>query len=192
MRTSEIKRVTKETDIDLFICLDGGKNIEIDTGLGFFDHMLTSLCVHAGFDIKLKVSGDLNVDCHHTVEDTGIVLGQAINKALGDKRGIARFADAYIPMDESLSFCAVDISGRPYLVFDAEFKNQFIGTFDTCMIEEFMHALSVSANMTLHIKNVYGADDHHKAESMFKALAYCLRQAVFVRGNEIMSSKGML
>jgi imidazoleglycerol-phosphate dehydratase len=191
MRNSEIKRVTKETDISMLLDIDGGK-VSIETGLGFFDHMLTSLCVHAGFSITLKAKGDLNVDCHHTVEDVGIVFGQALNKALGDKKGIVRFGSAYIPMDEALSFCALDISGRPFLVFDAEYKNQFIGTFDTCMIEEFMRALSVNAGITLHIKNLYGADDHHKAESVFKALAYALRQAVTVRGTEIMSSKGSL
>lgn len=192
MRDAEIKRVTKETYINLKLCLDGGKNILIDTGLGFFDHMLKSLCVHAGFDITLKVKGDLEVDCHHTVEDTGIVLGQALAQALGDKKGIVRFGSAFIPMDEALSFCALDISSRPYLVFKAEFKNQFIGTFDTCMIEEFFRALAVSAGITLHIENKYGTDDHHKAESMFKALAYSLRQAVAVRGDQIMSSKGSL
>lgn len=192
MREEKIKRVTKETDIDLKLNLDGKGIADIDTGLGFFDHMLTSLCMHAAFDITLKVKGDLQVDCHHTVEDVGIVFGQALNKALGDKKGIVRFGSAHIPMDESLSFCALDISGRPYIVFEAEFKNQFIGSFDTCMIEEFFRALSVSGGITLHIKNIYGADDHHKAESMFKAFAYSLRQAVAVRGDGIISSKGVL
>jgi imidazoleglycerol-phosphate dehydratase len=126
------------------------------------------------------------------VEDVGIVLGQALIKALGDKKGIKRFGSALIPMDESLSFCALDISGRAYLVFEARFKNQFIGAFDTCMIEEFFRAFSTSGALTLHIKNLYGGDDHHKAESMFKALAYALRKAVKIRGNAIMSSKGIL
>lgn len=192
MRVSEIKRKTTETDISVKLNLDGSGNVKVETGLGFFDHMLTAMFVHSGFDIELSVKGDLQVDSHHTVEDTGIVLGQALQKALGDKKGIVRFSDCYIPMDESLSFCAIDISGRPYLVFDAEFKNQFIGAFDTCMIEEFMRAFSVNASVTLHIKNVYGADDHHKAESMFKALAYCLKSAAAVKGDRIMSSKGVL
>lgn len=192
MRTSHIKRVTKETDIDLKLNLDGGENVQIETGVGFFDHMLTSLCVHAGFDISLKVKGDLQVDCHHTVEDTGIALGQAFNQAIGDKRGIVRFGDKNIAMDEALSFCALDISGRPFLVFKADFNNQFIGNFDTCMIEEFFRAFAMTANITLHINNVYGSDDHHKAESMFKAFAYSLRQAVRVKGTQIMSSKGSL
>jgi len=191
MREAQVKRTTKETDILLDINLDGGK-VEIETGIGFFDHMLTSMFVHAGFGVTLKVKGDLEVDCHHTVEDTGIVLGQAITKVLGDKKGITRFGSAYIPMDEALSFCALDISGRPYLVFDAKFNNQFIGNFDTCMIEEFFRALAMTANITLHIKNVYGADDHHKAESMFKSLAYSLKQAVKISGDKILSSKGML
>lgn len=191
MRTAEIKRVTKETDIYLNLNLNGGK-VEIETGLGFFDHMLTSMFTHSGFGVTLKVKGDLEVDCHHTIEDTGIVIGQALEKALGDKKGITRFANTYIPMDEALSFCALDISGRPYLVFDAKFNNQFIGAFDTCMIEEFFRAFAMTAKLTLHIKNVYGDDDHHKAESMFKALAYSLKSAVKISGNKIMSSKGIL
>ncbi|NLK17704.1 MAG: imidazoleglycerol-phosphate dehydratase HisB [Clostridiales bacterium] len=192
MRSAEIKRATKETDIYLKLCLDGGRQIEVDTGIPFFDHMLTSLATHAGFDIELKAKGDLGVDCHHTVEDVGIVLGKALSKALGDKKGIARFGCSFIPMDEALSFCALDICSRPYLVFKAEFKNQFIGNFDTCMVEEFFRAFAVSGGITLHIENKYGADDHHKAESMFKALAYSLRQAVAIRGDGVMSSKGAL
>jgi len=179
MRSAEVKRTTKETDIYLKLCLDGGKQIEVNTGVPFFDHMLTSLCTHAGFDALLKAKGDLEVDCHHTVEDVGIVFGQALAKALGDKKGIARFGSAFIPMDEALSFCALDI-------------NQFIGNFDTCMVEEFFRAFAVSGGITLHIENKYGADDHHKAESMFKALAYSLRQAVEIRGDAVMSSKGTL
>lgn len=191
MREAQVIRTTKETDIKLNLNLDGGE-IAVETGLGFFDHMLTSLFTHAGFGATLTAKGDLQVDCHHTVEDVGIVLGQALVKALGDKKGIKRFGSAHIPMDESLSFCALDISGRAYLVFEAEFKNQFIGNFDTCMIEEFFRALSTSAALTLHIKNLYGGDDHHKAESMFKALAYSLRKAVKIRGNAVMSSKGII
>lgn len=192
MRETKINRKTKETDIELYLNIDGGNTVEIDTGIPFFDHMLCSLSVHGGFDIKLKAKGDLEVDCHHTVEDVGIVLGQAMAEILGDKKGIARFGSALIPMDEALSFCAIDFSGRPYLVFGAEFKNQFIGNFDTCMIEEFFRAFSSSALATLHIKNIYGSDDHHKVESMFKALAYSLKQAISITGKEIMSSKGTL
>ncbi len=192
MRTAEIKRVTKETDISLTLGLDGGGEVSVETGVGFLDHMLNSMLLHAGFSAALRVKGDLHVDCHHTVEDCGIVLGQALSKALGDKKGITRFASAYIPMDEALSFCALDISGRPFLVFEAQFKNQFIGNFDTCMVEEFFRAFAMTAGITLHIKNVYGADDHHKAESMFKAAAYSLRKAVKIRGGGIPSAKGVL
>jgi imidazoleglycerol-phosphate dehydratase len=192
MRTSEIKRVTKETDIYLNLDIDGGGEVSVNTGIGFLDHMLNSLFLHGGFSAQLDVKGDLHVDCHHTVEDCGIVFGQALSKALGDKKGIKRFGSAYIPMDEALSFCALDISGRPYLVFDAQFKNQFIGNFDTCMIEEFFRAFAMTADITLHIKNVYGSDDHHKAESMFKALAYALRKAVKIRGGGVPSAKGVL
>lgn len=192
MRTAEIKRTTKETDIYLKLDLDGKGEVCADTGVGFLDHMLNSLFLHANFNAEIKVKGDLHVDCHHTVEDCAIVLGQALTQALGGKKNIKRFASAYIPMDESLSFCAIDISGRPYLVFEAEFKNQFIGNFDTCMVEEFLRAFAMTANITLHIKNVYGADDHHKAESMFKALAYSLRQALTISGEGIPSAKGVL
>lgn len=192
MRTVELNRKTAETDISLKLNLDGTGIAHIDTGLGFFDHMLTSFAVHSRIDLSLTVVGDLQVDSHHTVEDTGLVLGSAIAKALGDKKGIERFADVHIPMDETLSFCAIDISGRPFLVFDAEFKNQFMGTFDTGHIEEFMRAFSMSGSITLHIKNIYGNDDHHKAESMFKALAHCIRKAKAITSDKILSSKGVL
>ena len=192
MRTVKIKRETKETNIELELNLDGSGVNNISTGLDFFDHMLSGFAVHSGFDINLKAKGDLKVDCHHTVEDTGIVLGQAINSALGDKKGITRFADSFIPMDETLSFCALDISGRPYLVFDAKFERQFAGDFETAVTEEFFRALSTNANLTLHIKNIYGTNDHHKIESIFKSVARALRTATKICGNKIPSSKGSL
>lgn len=192
MRNCELKRETKETSIDLKLNLDGtGKN-SISTGIDFFDHMLTGFAVHSGFDIELKVKGDLKVDCHHTVEDTGIVLGQAINTALGKKEGISRFAESFIPMDETLSFCAVDISGRPFLVFDAAFKRQFAGDYETAVTEEFFRALAINANLTLHIKNIYGSNDHHKIESIFKAAARALKIASRITGTAVPSSKGVL
>jgi len=192
MRKYEINRQTKETEIDLKLNLDGSGNCKISTGIDFFDHMLNSFAVHSGFDIELKVKGDLKVDCHHTVEDTGIVLGQAIDFALKDKRGIARFGESFVPMDEVLSFCVVDVCGRPFLVFDAEFKRQFAGDLETATIEEFFRAFAVNANITLHIKNYYGANDHHKIESMFKAAARALKAAVKTDGDKIPSSKGKL
>lgn len=192
MRNCELIRETKETYIDLKLNLDGiGKN-SIFTGIDFFDHMLLGFAVHSGFDIDLKVKGDLKVDCHHTVEDTGIALGQAINTALGKKTGITRFAESFIPMDETLSFCAVDISGRPFLVFDAEFKRQFAGDYETAVTEEFFRALAANANLTLHIKNIYGSNDHHKIESIFKAVARALKIAAAITGDRVPSSKGTL
>lgn len=155
--------------------------------------MLTALTVHGGFDLKLKCDGDLYVDGHHTVEDCGIVLGKALAEALGDKSGIVRFGSAYVPMDEALSFCAVDISGRPYLVFDAEFTDDRTGTFDNCLTEEFFRALAFNAGITLHVKNVYGRNDHHKIESMFKAVAYALKTAVRKNSDgSVVSTKGTL
>ena len=192
MRKYEINRQTKETEIDLKINLDGTGNNKISTGIDFFDHMLTSFSVHSGFDIELKVKGDLKVDCHHTVEDTGIVLGQAFSSAIKDKRGIARFGSCFIPMDETLSFCAADVSGRAFLVFDAEFKRQFAGDLETATVEEFFRAFTINANITLHIKNYYGTNDHHKIESMFKAMARTLKDAVKVTGDKVPSSKGKL
>ena len=192
MRKYEINRQTKETEIYLKLNLDGSGNNKISTGIDFFDHMLTSFSIHSGFDIELKVKGDLKVDCHHTVEDTGIVLGQALNFALSDKRGIARFGSCFIPMDETLSFCAVDVGGRAFLIFDAEFKRQFAGDLETATMEEFFRAFTVNANVTLHIKNYYGTNDHHKIESMFKAMARALKDAVKITSDKIPSSKGKL
>ncbi|MDO4730514.1 MAG: imidazoleglycerol-phosphate dehydratase HisB [Clostridia bacterium] len=190
-RTATITRETKETSITVSIDLDGGLT-QIETGVGFFDHMLTAFATHSGFSLKVKTTGDLFVDCHHTVEDTGIVLGQAFKKALGTEP-VKRFADAYIPMDESLSFCAVDISSRPYLVFDANFPQSQIGDFDACMVKEFFTAFAFNAGITLHMKNLYGDNSHHIAESLFKAFAYCMKKAT--RLNEdgrLMSTKGIL
>lgn len=193
MRTAEITRKTKETDIKIKLNLDGSGTPDIDTGIGFFDHMLTALCVHGGFDMEISCSGDLNVDGHHTVEDVGIALGKAFAEALSDKSGIVRYGSAFIPMDEALGFCALDISARPFLVFNAEFTNEKIGEYDSCLTEEFMRAFAFNAGITLHLRSEYGKNDHHIAEALFKALAYALRTAV--KKNEsgkAVSTKGTL
>lgn len=191
MRKADISRKTKETDISASLNLDGGE-VKINTGIGFLDHMLTALGVHGGFGLTLDAKGDLNVDGHHTAEDVGIVLGKAFCEALGDKGGIVRYGSAFIPMDESLGFCAVDISGRPFLVFNAEFTNEKIGELDTCLIEEFMRAFAFNAGITLHLRCEYGKNDHHKAEALFKALAYALKAATRQNSGEIVSTKGVL
>lgn len=190
-RQSNITRKTKETDISASLKLDGG-DVKISTGIGFLDHMLTALGVHGGFGLTLDAKGDLYVDGHHTAEDVGIVLGKAFCEALGDKGGIVRYGSAFIPMDEALGFCAVDISGRPFLVFNAEFVNEKIGELDTCLIEEFMRAFAFNAGITLHLRCEYGKNDHHKAEALFKALAYALKTAVKPNSGEIVSTKGVL
>lgn len=191
MRRAEITRNTKETEIALTLDLEGGAR-QIDTGIGFFDHMLNSFAVHAGFGLSVKCRGDLEVDGHHTVEDVGIVLGQALAEILGDKRGIARFGSAYVPMDEALGFCALDCSGRPYLVIDAPMPQAMCGQYDTCLTVEFMRALAMNAGLTLHLKSMYGDNAHHITEALFKALARALRQAVALTGGEILSAKGVL
>lgn len=191
MRQAALHRVTRETDIDLTLCLEGGE-VRVDTGIGFFDHMLTALARHGGLGLTVKAVGDLQVDCHHTVEDTGIVLGQALREALGDCRGIVRFADCRIPMDEALASCALDIGGRAFLHFDADFTNPSVGGYDCCMTEEFFRALSSNAGLTLHLTVEYGKNDHHKIEALYKAFARCLRAAAEVRGTEIPSTKGVL
>ena len=191
MRKAEIARKTKETDITLTLDLDGG-NRQIDTGIGFFDHMLGSFAVHGGFGLSIRCKGDLQVDGHHTVEDCGIVLGQAIAQCLSDKAGIARFGQAFVPMDEALGFCALDISGRPYLVFDAPMPQPMCGQYDTCLTVEFMRALAVNAGLTLHLKCEYGDNAHHITEALYKALARALRQAVAVTGGGVLSAKGVL
>lgn len=190
---SVIERKTKETDIRAELSAYGSSKADIDTGIGFFDHMLTALTVHGGFDLKLTCKGDLNVDGHHTVEDCGIVLGKALAEELQDKSGIVRFGSAFIPMDEALSFCSVDISGRPYLVFNAEFRDDRTGGFDNCLTEEFFRAFAFNAGITLHIRNEYGKNDHHKIESIFKAVAYALKQAVKKNDDgSVVSTKGTL
>lgn len=192
MRTAEITRKTKETDIEVKLNLDGSGKVDISTGIGFFDHMLTAFAVHGKMDLTLKVQGDLYVDGHHTVEDTGIVLGTAFKQAIGDMKGIARYGNAFIPMDEALGFCCLDISNRPFLVFDAEFSDDRIGEFDTCLAEEFFRAFAFNAGITLHLKSEYGKNDHHIAEALFKAFAHAIKAAKSVVGNEILSTKGVL
>lgn len=193
-RQASIHRKTSETDIDLFIRIDGSGDAQVDTGIGFFDHMLKSFAKHGMFDLKLNVTGDLIVDCHHTVEDVGIVLGEAIKKALGDKKSIRRYGDIILPMDEALILCAIDLSGRPYLVFDATFSSDMVGYFDTQMVKEFFYAISYSAGMNLHIREMSGENDHHIIEGMFKAFAKALDEACSkdARIKSILSTKGSL
>lgn len=191
MRKADVSRKTKETDIKIALCLDGGE-CEINTGIGFFDHMLTAFAVHGGFGLKAEVKGDLNVDCHHTVEDTGIVLGKAFAEALGDKSGIERYGSFTVPMDESLAFVSLDVSGRPFLVFNAEFPEERVGEFDSCMCEEFMRAFAYNAGITLHVNMLYGGNTHHQIEAIFKALAHALAIAVKENGKGVLSTKGSL
>ena len=192
MRSSYIERNTKETKIKAELNLDGGE-VEVKTGVGFFDHMLNAFAHHGGFGLKLICDGDLHVDCHHTVEDCGIVLGKAFDIALKDKSGIKRFASAFIPMDEALGFCAVDVSGRDYLVFNAEFPQERIGDYDSCMTEEFMRAFASNAKITLHLKSEYGKNSHHITEALFKAFAYAMKEAVKLNeSGKVVSTKGVI
>ncbi len=191
MRTAEIKRKTKETDVSVALNLDGGK-VNVRTGIGFFDHMLTAFAVHGGFGLDVFVEGDLDVDTHHTVEDTGIVLGTAFKKALGDMNGINRYGSFCIPMDESLALCALDISNRPFLVFNAEFKEERCGDYETCCTEEFFRAFAVNAGITLHLNVLYGSNSHHEIEALFKAFAHAMKIAVAQSGSGILSTKGVL
>lgn len=191
MRTASITRTTKETDIALELSLEGG-DVQVSTGIGFFDHMLTALAFYAGWGMKLTVKGDLQVDGHHTVEDTGIVLGQALREALGDKKGIRRFGSAYVPMDEALCFTALDFSNRPYLVFDADMPQPMIGDYDSCLTVEFMRALSFNAGITLHQKCHYGINAHHITEGLYKSLGLAIKDAVKVEGSCVVSTKGVL
>ena len=187
------KRETKETQIEITLDIDGTGKYNVHTGIGFFDHMLTALSKHSGISMEISASGDLEVDGHHTVEDTGIVLGQALSKALGEKSGIARYGTAFIPMDESLGFCSLDISNRPFLVFKGEFTNQMIGGYDVSLTEEFFRAFAFNAGITMHINMVYGANDHHKCEAIFKAAAHALKLAVReLENGETLSTKGIL
>ena len=192
MRSAVVDRQTKETKIHVELDLDK-TGTDINTGIGFFDHMLTALAVHGGFCLKVKAEGDLYVDCHHTIEDTGIVLGKAFDKALGDKSGIARFGSFYVPMDEALAFCSLDISARPFLVFDAQFPEERIGNYDTCMTEEFMRAFAYNSGITLHLRMCYGKNSHHITEALYKALAHALSIAVQPSdSSKPLSTKGVL
>ncbi len=192
MRKALIERKTKETDISLDLCLDGGE-VNIDTGIGFFDHMLNSFAVHGGFGLNVSVKGDLNVDDHHTVEDTGIALGSAFKEALGDKGSIERFGSFYVPMDEALAFASVDVSGRPFLVFDADFPQEKCGDYTAALTVEFMRAFAFNAGITLHVKSLYGYNSHHIVEAIYKAVAHAMRLAVKKNNSgEVLSTKGVL
>ena len=190
-RTATIERNTKETQISVQLNLDGGE-VQVNTGIGFFDHMLTAFGFYAGIGLKLTAKGDLYVDGHHTVEDTGIVLGQAIREALGDRKGIRRFGFAYVPMDEALAFTALDFSNRPYLVFDAEMPQERIGEYDSCLTLEFMRAVAHNAGITLHQKCFYGVNAHHITEGLFKSFGLAVKDAVKIEGTGVTSTKGVL
>ena len=195
MRTGKVTRATKETEVAVELNLDGAGRAEVTTGIGFLDHMLELLARHSRIDIKLQAKGDLHVDQHHTTEDAGIVLGQAVKKALGDMRGIARYADVHMPMDEALTRVAVDLSGRAVLVFKVEFPRDKIGEFDVDLVREFFQAFAANAGVTLHVETLYGDNSHHVAESCFKGLARALRAAVALdpaAKGEIPSTKGSL
>lgn len=193
-RTAAVTRTTKETDIAVALNLDGSGKAEISTGIGFFDHMLNGFARHGLFDLNCQVKGDLEVDCHHTIEDTGIVLGQAIREAVGDKKGIVRYGTCILPMDESLVLCSLDLSGRPYYVSDVEFPTERVGEMDTQMVKEFFYAVSYSAAMNLHFKMLSGGNSHHMIEGMFKAFAKALDMAVAhdPRITDVLSTKGSL
>lgn len=194
-RQATIKRKTKETEISATVDLDGSGIFDIQTGIGFLDHMLEQLARHALLDITLRAKGDLHIDFHHTAEDTGIVLGQAVAKALGDKAGIVRYADAYLPMDETLTRVALDVSGRPFLIWKVEFSRDKVGEMDTELFREWFQAFAQNAGMTLHIENLYGANNHHIAETCYKGLARALRAAITVdprQAGRIPSTKGSL
>ncbi len=193
-RSANIQRQTRETDITLSLDLDGTGGYEINTGVGFLDHMLTALAAHALFDLNVQATGDLHIDAHHTIEDVGIVLGQALNQALGDRSGISRMGHAYVPMDEALGFVALDFSGRPYTVFEAEWATSAIGQFPTDLVQHFFESVAVHGRLTLHAR-VNGRNDHHKAEALFKALGRALRAAVAIdprRSDAVPSTKGTL
>lgn len=194
MRSAKVERNTKETQITCELNLDGTGAAKIDTGIGFLDHMLNSFARHGFFDLNLSVKGDLYVDCHHTIEDTGIVLGQAIKEALGDKAGIARYGSSLLPMDETLVLCAIDLSGRPYLNFDMTFTAERVGYYDTEMVKEFFYAVSYSAGMNLHLKQMDGSNNHHLIEAAYKAFAKALDAAAKPepRVNGTLSTKGTL
>ena len=195
MRTGAVKRKTKETDIEVAVDLDGTGASAVATGIGFLDHMLDLLARHSRIDIRVKALGDLHIDQHHTTEDTGIALGQAVRQALGDMKGITRYSDVHVPMDEALTRVAIDISGRPFLVFRVAFGRDKVGAFDTELVREWFQAFALNAGITLHVETLYGANDHHIAESCFKALARALRGAVAIdarAAGEVPSTKGVL
>lgn len=193
-RTATVTRTTRETQIILTLDLDGSGKTELDTGIGFFDHMLDGFARHGLFDLKVQCHGDLEVDCHHTIEDVGIALGTALREALGDKTGLVRYGSSLLPMDETLALCAVDLGGRPYFVYDAAFAAPACGGMDTQMAREFFYAVSYSAAMNLHLKVLYGENDHHKLEALFKAFAKALSAAVRQdpRIEGVLSTKGSL
>jgi imidazoleglycerol-phosphate dehydratase len=195
MRAASVSRRTQETDIALSLAIDGSGKAAVATGVGFLDHMLELFARHALFDLEVKVTGDLHVDQHHTTEDTGIALGQAFAKAIAEKKGISRYADIHLPMDEALTRVAVDVSGRPFLVFRTTFPTQKVGSFDTELVREFFQAFAVNAGLTLHVETLYGDNAHHIAESCFKGLARALRQAAAIdprEGGRVPSTKGSL
>ena len=194
MRNAEVKRATAETKIEVSLELDGAGKTDISTGIGFFDHMLNLFAAHGRFDLKVRCDGDIEVDGHHSVEDIGIALGQALKEALGDKRGIARYGAFYLPMDEALAFVSLDISRRPYLVYEGGEMAPMIGDYDTELTEEFLRALAVNAGLTLHARVLYGKNSHHKVEAIFKALGHALRIAVSKdpRMDGVPSTKGVL
>lgn len=194
MRTASVNRKTKETDISCTFTVEGTGKSNISTGIGFFDHMLEGFTRHGFFDMNMTIKGDLNVDGHHSVEDAGIVLGTAIKEALGDKAGIMRYGSTMLPMDDALAMCAIDLSGRPYLVFDCDFTVDKVGYLDTELVKEFFYAVSYSAGMNLHLKIMYGQNNHHMIEALFKAFARALDEATLKdpRSNEVLSTKGIL
>jgi imidazoleglycerol-phosphate dehydratase len=195
MRKAALRRTTKETDVEVAVDLDGTGTAEIATGIGFFDHMLELLARHARIDLTVKAEGDLHIDHHHTTEDVGIALGQAVKRALGEMKGITRYASVHLPMDEALTRVALDISGRPFLVFKCEFSRDKVGTFDTELVKEWFQAFAINAGITLHVETLYGSNDHHIAESCFKGLARALRTAVALderARDEVPSTKGTL
>lgn len=194
MREASVERKTKETDITCKLNIDGAGNSNISTGIGFFDHMLEGFSRHGFFDLNMTINGDLNVDGHHSVEDAGIVLGQAIKEAIGDKKGIMRYGSTILPMDDALCLCAIDLCGRPYFVFECDFTVDRVGYLDTELVREFFYAVSYSAGMNLHIKMIHGENNHHMIEAMFKAFARALDEATLndPRINGVLSTKGSL
>ena len=195
MRSASVTRKTKETEISVELLLDGAGKADIHTGVGFFDHMLDQIARHSLIDLTIRAKGDLHIDQHHTTEDVGIALGQAVKQALGDMKGISRYADVHMPMDEALTRVAIDISGRPFLVFKAEFVRDKVGTFDTELVQEWFQAFAMNAGVTLHVETLYGTNDHHISESCFKGLARALRTAVTIdprAAGEVPSTKGSL